>query len=398
MRIADAAARHHATETALAEAAGALDAQLASAGPPGLILAYADARHDPAQLAAGLAQRFPQAAVIGGSSCLGVMTSAGFAAAAGDDAPTLGLLGLADPAGAFGAAIVALGADPRRAAAEAAEAALLQAQRPNETPGLVWVCAAPGHEEEVLAGIAEVVGPRVPVLGGSSADNAVAGDWWQIGGGAALRGGVAVAVLFPTTRIGHAFQSGYEPAGPAGRVTAARGRTLLSIDGAPAAEVYHRWTGGRIGTAAATILAESTWAPLARSVGAVEGVPFWLLAHPAHVTADGALALFAEMPEGTEVALMAGTEAGLIGRIGRVAREAMDAAELAPAEVRGALAIYCAGCMLAVRPRMDEVVAELRAALPGVPFLGAFTFGEQGQSVAGVNLHGNLMISVVVFG
>jgi hypothetical protein len=76
----------------------------------------------------------------------------------------------------------------------------------------------------------------------------------------------------------------------------------------------------------------------------------------------------------------------------------MDAAELTPAEVRGAMAIYCGGCMLAVRPRMDEVVAELRAALPGVPFLGAFTFGEQGQSVAGVNLHGNLMISVVVFG
>lgn len=398
MRIADATARHHATETAFAEAADALAARLGTAGPPGLVLAYADARHDPAQLAASLARRFPQAAVIGGSSCLGVMTSAGFHAATATDAPALGLLGLADPTGAFGAACVALGADPRRAAAEATEAALLQAGRPNETPGLVWVCAAPGHEEEVLAGIAEVVGPRVPVLGGSSADNAVAGDWWQIGGGAALRGGVAVAVLFPATRIGHAFQSGYEPAGPAGRVTAARGRTVLAIDGAPAAEVYHRWTDGRIGTAPATILAESTWAPLARSVGAVEGVPFWLLAHPAHVTDDGALALFAEMPEGTELALMAGTEAGLIGRIGRVAREAMESAELTPAEVRGALAIYCAGCMLAVRPRMEQVVSELRAALPDAPFLGVFTFGEQGQSVAGVNLHGNLMISVVVFG
>ena len=401
MQIADAAARHEDTATALDRAATALAARLAPAAGPSLVLAYGDARHDPAVLAEGLARRFPGAAVLGGSSCLGVMTPTGFHGTGGPsaDAPALGLLGITDAEGAYGAGLAVLGTDPRAAAAQATEAALVQARRPYETPGLVWVCAAPGAEEEVLAGIADVVGPRVPVLGGSSGDNEVAGNWWQLGGApAVLRGGVAVAVLFPSARIGHAFQSGYEPAGPAGRVTAARGRAVLAIDGAPAAEVYRDWTRGRIGAAPATILAASTWSPLARSVGEVEGVPFWLLAHPARVTEDGALTLFAEVPEGTEIAMMAGTEAGLIGRIGRVAREAMEAAELAPQQVKGALAIYCAGCMLAVRPRMAEVVAELRAALPGVPFLGAFTFGEQGQSVAGANLHGNLMISVVVLG
>lgn len=54
--------------------------------------------------------------------------------------------------------------------------------------------------------------------------------------------------------------------------------------------------------------------------------------------------------------------------------------------------------MLAVQPRMEEVAQALRGALPGVPFLGGFTFGEQGRSVTGANLHGNLMISVIVFG
>jgi hypothetical protein len=396
MQVADAAAQHHDTAMALDEAAAALAARLVA---PSLVLAYADARHDPAVLAEGLARRFPGSAVLGGSSCLGVMNPSGFHAAGEGGAPALGLLGIADAEGAYGTGLAVLGSDPRGAAAQATEAALVRAGRPYETPGLIWVCAAPGTEEAVLAGIADVVGPRVPVLGGSSADNEVAGHWWQIGEAPSmLRGGVAVAVLFPSSRIGHAFQSGYEPAGPAGRVTAARGRAVLAIDGAPAAEIYRGWTQGRIGAEPATILAASTWSPLARSVGAVEGVPFWLLAHPARVTEDGALALFAEVPEGTEIAMMAGTEAGLIGRIGRVAHEAMEAAELAPHQVKGALAIYCAGCMLAVRPRMEEVVAELRAALPGVPFLGAFTFGEQGQSVAGTNLHGNLMISVVVLG
>lgn len=60
--------------------------------------------------------------------------------------------------------------------------------------------------------------------------------------------------------------------------------------------------------------------------------------------------------------------------------------------------IYCGGCMLHVRERMDEVVECVRAAIPGAAFLGAFTFGEQGAIVDNCNRHGNLMISALTFG
>ena len=72
---------------------------------------------------------------------------------------------------------------------------------------------------------------------------------------------------------------------------------------------------------------------------------------------------------------------------------AIDATE----DAAGALVIYCAGCMLAVQDRMDDVVAEARDALGGKPFLGAFTFGEQGCFVGGENRNGNLMIATLVF-
>ncbi len=398
MRAASATARAAAAATALDIAAGAMRARLGAA--PGLVLIQSDCRHDPAVLAEAAGRLFPGAAVMGGSSCLGLMTEAGFAPA-GREGPSLGLFGLADPDGAYGTGAAEFGGDPRAAAAAATEAALTHAGRPYDMPALVWLCAAPGAEEQVLAGIAEVLGPQVPVFGGSAADNDVSGGWWQIAGQRprALRDGVALAVMFPSGRIGHAFQSGYEPTVQAGRVTASRGRELVSIDGEPAAEVYRRWTGGRIRQAGpGAILAESTWTPLAREAGRLDRVPFYLLAHPAQVTADGTLQLFAELPEGVEVTLMAGTEPGLLGRIGRVAQEAALASGLAPGQIRGAIAIYCGGCMLAIRPRMAEVVASLRQALPGVPFLGGFTFGEQGRSVTGQNLHGNLMISVIVFG
>jgi hypothetical protein len=64
--------------------------------------------------------------------------------------------------------------------------------------------------------------------------------------------------------------------------------------------------------------------------------------------------------------------------------------------VVGALVVYCAGCMLTVGGRMSEVPEQLDAAL-NAPFLGVFTFGEQGRLGAAANRHGNLMISVVAF-
>jgi hypothetical protein len=54
--------------------------------------------------------------------------------------------------------------------------------------------------------------------------------------------------------------------------------------------------------------------------------------------------------------------------------------------------------MLGIQPRMQEVVESLRGALGERPFLGTFTFGEQGCFVGGENRHGNLMISVLTFG
>ena len=47
---------------------------------------------------------------------------------------------------------------------------------------------------------------------------------------------------------------------------------------------------------------------------------------------------------------------------------------------------------------MTEVSSGLARSLGNKPFLGNFTFGEQGCFVGGTNHHGNLMISVVVFG
>jgi hypothetical protein len=68
-----------------------------------------------------------------------------------------------------------------------------------------------------------------------------------------------------------------------------------------------------------------------------------------------------------------------------------------PESLAGGLMVYCAGCMLAVDSRMPEVASKVAEAFSGTPFLGCFTFGEQG-CVVERNVHGNLMISAIAFG
>lgn len=338
---------------------------------------------------------FPAAALHGGSSCLGIMTQAGVNIASGAG---VGALAIWDAEGSYGTASAELGADASAAARQATEAALSASGRIGEIPDLVWLTVAPGREEQVIEGIRIVVGQGVLIVGGSSADNDVSGQWSQFGPLQTHADGVVVSVLFPSVPITSAYQSGYAPTGESGLVTRVSGRRLFEIDSQPAAEVYHRWTGGAVPMAGAeptSILAAATLWPLGRVTRQIAGVPFHLLAHPAMANPDGSVDLFADLSAGDRIWQMQGSADSLVSRAGRIARQAHDDAGRA---VSGALVVYCGGCMLAVRDRMDEVRSGIAAALGDVPWLGVFTFGEQGVPAGGSASHGNLMISCTTFG
>jgi len=250
----------------------------------------------------------------------------------------------------------------------------------------------------VLAGIEDLVGPEVPVAGGSSGDNDVVGRWSQLASGQCYTDAVVVSVLFPTTEVMYAFHNGYGPTDHRGIATKVKGRELVEIDGRPAALVYDEWTDGKLEAAVpGNFLAKTTLTPLGREVGKAGGVPYFLLSHPDTVTTDKTLTLYTSLQEGDELVQMRGTVDSLVLRAGNVARGAIDGDGVTPDEVAGAFVVYCSGCMLTVQERMSEVVDGLREGLADAPFLGHFSFGEQGCFLSGHNYHGNLMISVLMF-
>jgi hypothetical protein len=373
------------------------------------IYAFYGCDHDDSLIHSFLRIHFPAAAVIGGTSCHGIMTEKGLW-----DSRSIGLLLIADPDGDYGAASAPLGEDPATAAERALLAALANANCPGELPELIWIYQAPGHEEDIVEGLRRVVGDRCPIIGGSAADNSLAGHWRQLSTDGISTDGLVVGVLFPSGGIGYAFQGGYEPAGqsgivtrigfdrrgPSGIVTKSRGRVIAEIDGEPASHVYNRWVGNRLEhklEAGGNVLMETTMCPLAIDAGQIENVSHYLLIHPAVVTPDGALSTFASIEEGTRIYSMQGDKARLIDRAGRVATEAISQLAEGPENIAGGLIVYCAGCMLAVGGQMPDVADKVAQSFEGRPFLGCFTFGEQGKILQS-NLHGNLMISAIAFG
>lgn len=383
------------TAEAVQEAFSQLSGQLPA--QPNVIIAWCTADYDFDTLVGELNRLAPYTPCYGASSCQSVMTQQGYHNESGH---SLALLGLYDPDGAYGVGACEMGGQPVQAAQQAVNAAIDQADRPGELPAMILVTAAPGSEERLIEGIQEIVGPQVPIIGGTSADNEIAGAWHQFTHQGHYQDAVVVAVMYPTTEVYFAFHSGYEPSTLKGKVTAAEGRQLQAIDGRPAAEVYNEWTEGVLGdslTEGGDVLGKTTLHPLGRIAGKIGEIPFFKLSHPESVLPEGALSLFTEIAPGEEIFLMRGTQQSLISRAGRVAHSALQDSDTHDGELAGALVFYCAGCMLTVGNDMPQVVESLNEALDEKPFLGTFTFGEQGCFPGGDNHHGNLMISVLAF-
>jgi len=132
-------------------------------------------------------------------------------------------------------------------------------------------------------------------------------------------------------------------------------------------------------------------------VGDVSGIPYFNLAHPETYTQDLALTFFCEVAEGQKLTLMSGSVENIISRPGRVANEAINNSNSPASDVIGGLVVFCGGCLLAVENRADEIAGPINKNMLDQPYLGCFTFGEQGCLMGGENRHGNLMISVTVF-
>jgi len=389
MDIATSFSAFHASEYAVSDAIRKLKSKIAN---PKLILVYFSENYDDQLIQQALTAEFPSSQILGCSSCQGVMTDEGYNRGEG-----IALWAMCDYTGAFGSAIVSTNQSPYGMARQALLRAIENSGRPGELPALILLHSSPGREEEVIKGIEDELGISVPIIGGSAADDHVQGNWRLFTHEQRCQEGVGLCVLYPSCNISYSFHSGYASSGISAIATRTEGRELVELNHKPAIETYQEWI-GQLLSDENSIISKSSLNPLGRIAGKVHDLPYFKLSHPLKVTPRGGIELFATVEEGEELFFMEGTEERLITRAGRVIDSAFDigsaSRELDPI---GGITIYCAGCMLRVQERMEEVAHYVNKAMHHTPFVCPFTFGEQGQFVGGENAHGNLMISAVLF-
>jgi hypothetical protein len=343
-----------------------------------------------------LVEQLPGVPFVGATSCLGVGSAEGFRTER-----IVSALWLVGEGFRFGVSALARNGDVRAQGRELASNALKDGHIPPEAARFAIVHATPGSEESLLAGLYDVLPKRTLLVGGSAADNDITGQWSVWSSAGVHRTGAVLAVCDWPWRLTAMCQGGYLVTRHRGVVTRASGRTVYTIDGRPAAEVYNEWLGGTLKPflqTGGTVLGNTTLCPLGVP-RTMDGLETHVVVHPEKVLLpERALTLFADVKEGEQLVLMRSTEGALVKQSGQLAEWALGSSGLTPDKLAGALLVYCAGCMLTIQKQVPDMLRDFQRTVGQTPFVSVFTFGEQGCVMPQRPEHGNLMTSVLLLG
>lgn len=310
-----------------------------------------------------------------------------------------GMLSLNDQNLTVGVAIHEAGKDARAIGRKVAIAAVEDAGT-TRAPAYFYMVASPKEEEEYLMGIQDVIG-RVPVFGGSAADDNVEGNWKIICNDKVIDDGVAVAFIYTDNEILTSFTGAYRETGNMGLVTGVKdNRTLVTIDGISALKKYAHW----INSSPSSLIGKDL---LMTSVTKPLGVKdplgsLTVIRHPmfgddmgTKSTADDTIKLGNKIVEGTAIIQLEATPDELVNSTGDTLRDLRKKMYSEPAAY---VLIHCGGRKLEIGDRIDEVHKQLVREAKGIPFITAFTFGEYGYEEHSSNICGGLMLSFTAIG
>jgi hypothetical protein len=365
---------------------------------PDFVIVFFSGEYDPTTVHAKVNNHFPNAQIFGGASDKSIPTYSGIQKG---EIGSVALFAVSSQYITFGVG----GVDfddftlPKEAGKAAVQAAIGASGR-SGTPKLIMMYIHPfGYEEDVIEGIGEVVGSDVPVVGGCSGSGY--GNIVEFTTDEVHTNGVSLAVVYTDFKVGWKFDNGYLKTEYRGTVTNCTRRTIYEIDGMPAADVYNDWTGGYyddiIANGGGNILIPSAYYPLAIVVptGATEGI---ITIHLHSINQDLSLTGGVSVNIGDTVTLMEGDWEILINKALNTPTAALQDHNIAEEEVVFGVYFYCAGAMAALPDdEVPKIPPLVNTALGGAPFIGSFTWGEQGPIEGYGNVHSNVANSIVVF-
>ncbi len=334
------------------------------------------------------------------TSYKGVMTREGWQKGKG-----LSLMAFSSEKMKIGVGSAEIGEDPKLSGEKAVISAIKDAGKTlSDQPKLVLMTSAFGHEEKLLEGIERVVGKDARIFGGASGDDDLSGQWRQLSTDRVYHNGVVVTVFYTGLKIGYMFGNGvgYNPTTKKGIVTKAKGRTIYEIDNKPAGVVYNQWLDNTIADKVkngGSLMFEGILDPLTQTIKSSTGTTFNLTIHAIEVKKeDKSLVALACTEVGQEISLLHGSPETHFNRPPIIAVMSRTAGHIGPDEIAGTFFICCACTHMVLEDKVGGFIPMVNQVLNNAPFLGAFTFGEQGYIPGVGHRHQNLITSMIVFG
>ena len=362
---------------------------------PKISFLYTSCKNDIKKIVKGI-QEITTTPIIGCTSCGGVITPDGYITSENGFSA---MLTLSDKDMVVGVAAHESGRDARAIGRKVAIEAVENAKS-NRAPAYFYMIASPKEEEAYLMGIQDVIG-RVPMFGGSAADDEVTGDWKIICNDKVISDGVAVAFFYTDNEIVTTFTGNYRETDNMGLITQVKDRrNLVSIDGISALKKYAQWTNVSPNTLQEeNLLMASVKQPL----GIKDPLGnLTVIRHPMYgndngtkTTNDDTIMLGNNIVEGTAIIQLEATEQSLIDATTNTIKDVKKQIYTTPAAY---ILIYDGARKRYIKDGVEELARQTIKETKGVPFIMPFTFGEYGYDEHSSNICGGLMLSYTAFG
>ncbi|MBN2422319.1 FIST C-terminal domain-containing protein [Candidatus Woesearchaeota archaeon] len=274
-----------------------------------------------------------------------------------------------------------------------------------------------GEENQIMDGIADIVGKDVPVVGGNSKDFSAKfhNNWRQFTHEENFNNGLIVAAIYTENKVGWGFESTFKITDKKGVVTKSDGFRIVEIDNRPALDVYDEWVDGEFyeklnagefnsdeEEVDFTLVKGFTLLnPIAKIVRGDAGQIGHFATSPipdAKDIEDKSISVYAQVVTGDEISLYRGTWEIAMNRVETIPRDALLRSGLKKGEGTFAVMAFCNGLKTILPKEELAKVSIITDDILGVPFIGAITAGEQGPIPGIRNVNANLIESVVLVG
>jgi hypothetical protein len=239
---------------------------------------------------------------------------------------------------------------------------------------LVLTDALAGYVDEIIHEMMVLTGGTYQLFGGGAADDAKFHKTHVFIGTEAHTDAIVVLEMLSKKPIGLGVRHGWQPSGAALRVTEAEGKRLVSLNAAPAVEVFEEH-------AQATGQTFNRADPLPfflHNVIGIETGDGYKLRVPLTLNQDGSISCAAEVPVGATVHIMVADVASAC----EAARQASEAAlaGLEGGEHAGSLLFDCAATRLRLGRQFGDELEAVAATLDSQNFAGCNTYGQIARS------------------